>query len=278
MLEQERKEYFDYTSVKISDAEYNMYKDLIYQVAGISLQDKKKPLLTGRLSKRLRFHSIRNYGDYLELVKQDNKELQMMIDLVSTNETSFFREEKHFDFLHNLLTGMSDRTEPFRVWSAACSSGQEAYTTAMVIDNAKVRFRWEIVGTDISQRILRSARKALYPIGAADRIPREYLVKYCRKGVRDMTGTFLINKELRDKASFQYMNLNAEKLSDLGTFDVIFLRNVMIYFDTPTKHRLVNNMVQRLKPGGYLLIGHSESLLGVKAPVKSIQPAVYQKV
>ncbi|MDH5180553.1 MAG: SAM-dependent methyltransferase [Gammaproteobacteria bacterium] len=277
MLEKEREQYFDYTSVSISDAEYLAYKKLIYEVAGISLHDKKKPLLTGRLSKRLRFHSIKTYTEYLELVKQNSHELQMMIDLVSTNETSFFREEKHFEFLQELLPTMKNRVEPFRVWSAACSSGQEAYTTAMVIDNVGVNFKWDIVGTDISTRILAAARKALYPINAADRIPREYLVKYCRKGVRDMTGTFLIDKNIRSKVKFEYINLNAEPWPNFGEFDVIFLRNVMIYFDAPTKNTLVNKMVERLKPGGYLFIGHSESLLGIKAKLKSVRPAIYQK-
>lgn len=278
MPNSEQKSYFDYTSVAISDEEYKSYKDLIYAVAGISLQDKKKPLLTGRLSKRLRFHAVRTYSEYLNLVKQDKKELQMMIDLVSTNETSFFREEKHFDFLKNLVTGMKNRIEPFRIWSAACSSGQEAYTTAMVMAESSVSYKWEIFGTDISQRILRAAQKGLYPIGAADRIPKQYLVKYCRKGVREMTGTFLIDKKLKDKATFQYMNLNADSWPEVGKFDVIFLRNVMIYFDKPTKNKLINNMIQRLKPDGYLLLGHSESLLGISASLKTIQPSVYQKI
>jgi len=122
------------------------------------------------------------------------------------------------------------------------------------------------------------ARKGLYPLDVSKRIPEKYLKKYCRKGVRDMTGTFLVDKKLREKTRFEYINLNGEKWPNIGTFDVIFLRNVMIYFDAPTKKRLIENMVDRLKPNGILFLGHSESLLGMSSALKTIQPAVYQKL
>ncbi|MDH5767117.1 MAG: SAM-dependent methyltransferase, partial [Gammaproteobacteria bacterium] len=171
MLNPEHEKYFDYTSVKLTDKEFDAYQNLVYEVAGISLKDKKKPLLTGRLSKRLRHYKIDNYSDYLSLLKDDPRELQMMIDLVSTNETSFFREQKHFDFLDNYVRNLDPRRGPFRIWSAACSSGMEAYTTAMIMDNAELKFSWEILGTDISTRILSRATKALYPVDVANRIP-----------------------------------------------------------------------------------------------------------
>ena len=133
VLNPEQEKYFDYTSVKITDTEYDAYQELVYEVAGISLKEKKKPLLTGRLSKRLRYHKIQNYSDYLKLVNADSHELQMMIDLVSTNETSFFREEKRFHFLEDYVKNLDPRRGNFRIWSAACSSGMEAYTTAMVM-------------------------------------------------------------------------------------------------------------------------------------------------
>ena len=278
VLNPEQEKYFDYTSVEISDAEYTAYQNLVYEVAGISLKEKKKPLLTGRLSKRLRYHRIRNYTDYLQLVKNNKQELQMMIDLISTNETSFFREEKHFDFLANYVRNLDPRRGPFRIWSAACSSGMEAYTTAMVMAESGVKFPWEILGTDISTRILEKATQALYPLDAANRIPQNYLKKYCRKGVRDMSGYMLIDKALRAKTTFRYMNLNEQPWPDVGLFDVIFLRNVMIYFDKPTKQRLISNIVQRLKSDGYLFVGHSENLLGIPVNLKTIQPSVYRKI
>ena len=278
MLNPEHEGYFDYTSVNITDQEFLAYQDIVYEIAGISLQDKKKPLLTGRLSKRLRHHKIKNYSDYLELVKNDAHERQMMIDLVSTNETSFFREEKHFHFLENYVKRLDSRRGPFRIWSAACSSGMEAYTTAMVMAEADVRFHWEILGTDISTRILEKANKALYPIDAANRIPQNYLKKYCRKGVRDMSGYMLIDKKLRERATFRYMNLNEQPWPDVGLFDVIFLRNVMIYFDKPTKQKLISNIVSRLKSDGYLFVGHSENLLGIPTTLKTVQPSIYRKI
>lgn len=278
VLNQDKEKYFDYTSVVITDAEFDAYKDLVYEVAGISLKDKKKPLLTGRLSKRLRHYKIRNYSDYLDLVRGDGRELQMMIDLVSTNETSFFREEKHFDFLENYVKNLDPRRGPFRIWSAACSSGMEAYTTAMVMDNSDVSFAWEILGTDISTRIIEKARNALYPLDAANRIPAHYLKKYCLKGVRDMSGFMLVNKTLRAKATFRYMNLNDQPWPDVGLFDVIFLRNVMIYFDKPTKQKLISNIITRLKSDGYLFVGHSENLLGIPTTLKTVQPSIYRKI
>lgn len=278
MLNPEQEKYFDYTSVKITDQEYDAYQVLVYDVAGISLKEKKKPLLTGRLSKRLRHHKIQNYTDYLKLVNSDSHELQMMIDLVSTNETSFFREEKHFHFLENYVKNLNPRRGPFRIWSAACSSGMEAYTTAMVMAESGVTFPWEILGTDISTRILDKANKALYPLDAASRIPQNYLKKYCMKGVREMSGFMLMDKKIRSSATFRYMNLNDPVWPDVGLFDVIFLRNVMIYFDKPTKQRLISNMVARLKTDGYLFVGHSENLLGIPTTLKSVQPSVYRKI
>ncbi len=278
MFDSEQEKYFDYTSVNVTDAEYEAYQELVYSVAGISLKEKKKPLLTGRLSKRLRYHKIRNYTDYLNLIKADAHEQQMMIDLVSTNETSFFREEKHFHFLENYVKNLDPRRGPFRIWSAACSSGMEAYTTAMVMAESGVKFHWEILGTDISTRIVEKARKALYPVDAANRIPQPYLKKYCMKGVRDMSGYMLIDKKIRSNATFRHMNLNEQPWPDIGLFDVIFLRNVMIYFDKPTKQCLINNIIQHLKSDGYLFVGHSENLLGIPTTLKTVQPSVYRKL
>jgi len=277
MYVDESDRYFDYTSVKVTEDEFNELRDLIYDVAGISLQDRKKTLVSGRLSKRLRYHRLTTYTAYIDLVKSNHKELEMMINLVSTNETYFFRENAHFDFLASDILPSIPRTEHFRVWSAASSSGEEAYTTAMVIAHANLGFSWEIFGTDISTRILETAKQGLYPITAADKIPTEYLKKYCRKGVREMTGTMLIDKELRSNTSFQYMNLNDPPWPNIGTFNVIFLRNVMIYFDKETKKQLVLNVIQRLKPGGYLFLGHSESLLGIEHNLITVRPATYRK-
>lgn len=269
---------FDYSAVSITDAEYKAYKRLVYELAGIALKDKKKPLLTGRLAKRLRYHDIRNYTDYLQLVNDDHQELQMMIDLVSTNETSFFREKSHFDFLERHVRQFRQAGGSFRIWSAACSSGMEAYSAAMVLTEAGTIPQWEILGTDISTRILEKARRALYPLDAAKPVPTAYLKKYCLKGVRKMSGYMLIEKSLRDTVKFKYLNLNDPHWPELGIFDVIFLRNVMIYFDMPTKQRLVNRIVQKLKRGGYLFVGHSENLLGIPTSLAPVQPSIYQKL
>jgi chemotaxis protein methyltransferase CheR len=201
--------------------------------------------------------------------------MQMAVDLLTTNETFFFREPKHFDFLReNVLPGWN--TGPRRVWSAASSSGEEAYTLAMVIAEHAPTDAWEIIGTDISTRVLEKARSGHYPIDRAKNIPNTYLTKYCLKGAGSQEGTFIVGKHLRVRAKFMHFNLKSD-LTSLGIFDVIFLRNVLIYFDMQTKQHVVSRLIRQLKPGGYLMVGHSESLNGVTNDVCMVVPSVYRK-
>ncbi|MDF1763400.1 MAG: hypothetical protein P1U57_08325 [Oleibacter sp.] len=163
-----------------------------------------------------------------------------------------------------------------RIWSAASSSGEEAFSIAMVLAEHSIKQSWEIVGTDISTRILKAAQNAQYPMLRSKDIPQEYLKKYCLKGIDSEEGTFIIEPNLKSKVVFQYANLK-KNLIDLGDFDVIFLRNVMIYFDMETKRHVVSMLLRQLKTGDYLMIGHSESLHGVTSEVRSVVPSIYQK-
>lgn len=260
----------------LRDHEFSLFQKLIYETAGIHMTSAKKALVSGRLAKRVKHYGLSTYSEYFDLLKTaGHGELQTAVDLLTTNETFFFREPKHFDFLRDqVLPGW--RTGPRRVWSAASSSGEEAYTLAMVLAEHALTEAWEIVGTDISTRVLERARAGQYPIERADNIPKTYLTKYCLKGTGRQDGTFIVCRELRARVGFVHANLQTD-LGRLGSFDVIFLRNVLIYFDLETKQRVVARLVRQLKPGGYLMVGHSESLNGVTDAVRVVVPSVYRK-
>jgi chemotaxis protein methyltransferase CheR len=266
-------------NVPIADAEFARFQALIYKIAGIALSDAKKVLLTGRLGKRLRHYDLGTYTEYYRLVTSgtEEAELQMMVDLLTTNETYFFREEKHFEFLATRILAKHPPGVAFNVWSAACSSGEEVYTIAMVLaERFGVHGNWQVTGSDISQRVLAAAQRGLYPNERTRGIPPELLRKYCLKGVRSQEGMLLIDPPLRKHARFLQVNLNQD-LPELGPFDVIFLRNVMIYFDNETKHDVVTRLVQQLRPGGHFIVGHSESLNGVTDALRAVQPTIYVK-
>lgn len=262
----------------INDKEFSQFQDLIYSIAGISLSSAKKPLVSGRLTKRLREHQLLNFGDYFDLLNSGNypDEIQTAVDLLTTNETYFFREPKHFDFLRDEILANHKKGQPFRVWSAASSSGQEAYTIAMVLADCLGDEPWEILASDISSRVLEQARSGKYPLEQARNIPKELLNKFCLKGVGSQEGSFLIERNLRSRVNFMQVNLNST-LPKLGEFDLIFLRNVMIYFDEETKRQVVRRIIEQLKPDGHLLIGHSESLNGIVNDMKSLRPSIYYK-
>lgn len=262
----------------INDNEFKQFQDLIYKTAGISLSTAKKPLVSGRLAKRLRDRGLASYGDYFKLLTsgQYPEEFQMAVDLLTTNETYFFRESKHFDFMRQQILANHRRGKPFRAWSAASSSGQEAYTIAMVLADSLGDHPWEVVASDISSRVLERARTGNYPLEQARHIPKNYLNKYCLKGTGSKEGTFLIERSLRSRVNFMQVNLNTS-LPKLGEFDLIFLRNVMIYFDEETKRQVVRRIMGQLKSDGHLLIGHSESLNGIVDDLKQLMPSVYRK-
>lgn len=263
----------------ITDQEFTLFQRLIYRIAGISLSDAKKTLLVGRLSRRLKQHELATFMQYYRmLVSGDHPdEVQTMVDLLTTNETYFFREPKHFEFLRDEIVGKRSSASAFRVWSAASSSGEEIYTLAMVLAECLPHAPWEVVGSDISTRVLEKAATGHYSLDRTEGIPPGYMAKYCLKGVRSNAGTFLISPELRKRTRFCQINLTNPITANIGEFEVIFLRNVMIYFDLQTKSKVVHNVLSRLKPGGYLIIGHSESLNGVTDRVQAVCPTIYRK-
>lgn len=262
----------------ITQAEFVQFQTLIYKIAGISLSDGKQVLLVGRLGRRLRHYGLSSYGEYYKLVSNGRNadELQLMVDLLTTNETYFFRETRHFDFLTQTILPQHPTSRPFDVWSAASSTGEEPYTLAMLLaENLGLEGHWTVTGSDISKTVLAVAERGQYWLDRTRGLSPEYLRKYCHRGTGEDEGSFEIIPELRRRTRYLQVNLNGN-LPPLGKFHVIFLRNVMIYFDAQTKRKVVERLVRQLHPGGYLIIGHSESLNGITDCVTPVKPTIYQ--
>lgn len=266
----------------ITDQEFIQFQRFIYDAAGISLSSAKKALVSGRLAKRLQQYQLGSYGEYFHLLTTGDApaEVQIAVDLLTTNETYFFREPKHFDSLRQLALATHNaphsRSQSFRVWSAASSTGEEAYSIAMVLADCLAGDPWDVIGSDISMRVLQQARAGHYPVERTTHIPPAYLRRFCMKGIGAQKDTLLIERNLRSRVQFMQTNLNT-KLPQLGLFDVIFLRNVMIYFNGDTKRQVVARVLSLLKPGGHFFIGHSESLHDITDAVQPLAPSIYRK-
>ena len=261
---------------QLSDQEFRLFREMMFSHAGISMSDAKKQLVAGRLAKRLRHLELESYRVYFDRLRHDKAEMQTAVDLLTTNETYFFREPKHFNFLKEVVLPEMRQQANIRIWSAACSSGEEPYTLAMVLSEVLGNRRWEIVASDLSTRVLEHARQGRYTMEDANGIPPGLLGKYCLKGVGSQEGVFMIKQDLRARIDFRQINLNAT-MPDIGIFDVIFLRNVMIYFDLDTKRQVVQRLLPLLRPGGYFMLSHSENLNGVNNVLKSVRPSIYRK-
>ena len=267
------------TPTALSDKEFARFQRFIHDAAGITLSSSKKALVSGRLAKRLARHALPSFTDYLDLLGSgaDAAEVQTAVDLLTTNETYFFREPKHFDLLRaQALAPTRRRSKPFRVWSAACSSGEEVYSMAMVLDEALGDSPWEVMGSDISTRVLQRAATGHYPLDRTRHVSPAQLKRHCLRGIDAEEGTLLVQRSLRERVRFQQVNLNTT-LPSIGRFDAIFLRNVMIYFDATTKRQVVARVLEALEPGGLFCIGHSESLSEINDSVTMVAPAAYRK-
>jgi chemotaxis protein methyltransferase CheR len=276
------------THPALSAAEYRLIAGKVYAHSRIRLGDDKQALVTGRLAKRLRQLNLESFAEYCALLESDHggKELGPLVDLISTNHTNFFREIQHLDFLRDhilpqLVPTLVRQHETFRIWSAASSSGEEAYTMGIVLaEYARHHgtYSWAVEATDISTRILEKARAAVYPAEHV-RLPEpDLLPRYFQKGSGQSEGYFRVKDSLRTQVKFHHTNLLQAQYPVAANQHVIFCRNVMIYFDTSTQQELVDKLIRQLAPGGYLIVGHSESLLGVKHPLRTLKPGIYQKL
>ena len=262
----------------ITDTELVQFQRFIFEAAGISMASSKKALVMGRLGKRLPLHQLENFSQYLNLLESGHhpEEVQMAVDLLTTNETYFFREIKHFEFLRQQALAARHLVKPYRVWSAASSSGEEVYSIAMVLADCLGSTPWEVVGTDISTKVLSGAQRALYSMERARNIPPEYLHRFCLKGTGEHEGHLLVDRSLRSRVLFRHLNLNAP-LPNLGQFDFVFLRNVMIYFSDETKREVVARIIPTIKPGGHLCVGLSESLNNITQALSLVAPSIFCK-
>jgi chemotaxis protein methyltransferase CheR len=264
------------------DSEFEFIRSLVYAHSRINLGPEKRELVSSRLSKRLRATKT-TLGDYCELLRAPDAkdELANLIDAISTNHTFFFRERAHFDFLRDIavpeLSPSLKTGAPFQVWSAACSSGEEPYSIALTLAGALPRSPWHIQATDISHRILAEAQLGIYRAEVVQRLPQEIMRKHFQRGFGPQDGQFRVKAALRQHVSFHQLNLLEREPPFADLFQVIFCRNVMIYFDRETQEELVVRLARRLVPGGYLCVGHAESLTVIKHSLKPVRPAVYQR-
>jgi chemotaxis protein methyltransferase CheR len=254
----------------ISDSQFKNLSDIVYKVSGISLNDSKKNLLKARIAKRLRSTKILSVTDYIHLIEKDEYEFKRFIDGITTNHTYFFRENKHCEFLINTMS----RSHPLKIWSAASSSGEEAYTIAIQLLEENFNFR--IYASDISDTMLETAVRGVYPLDRARAVPQYMLRKYFQKGINHSANKIRIKDHVRDHITFGKYNL-VTGTPPVSEYNVIFCRNVMIYFDLPTKQKVMNDMVNALKTGGYFIFGQSESMVGIKTPLQTISPSIYRK-
>jgi chemotaxis protein methyltransferase CheR len=272
----------------ITDAEFRLFRDLIYGLAGIHLTDVKKALLTGRLSRRLRDLGMVSFRQYYDHVVGDKsgQEGIFLLDAITTNETHFFREPKQFEYLQYRLipeweaqAERGQRRKHLRIWSAACSSGEEPYSIAMMLLHAlppESGWQIEILATDISTRILERARVGIWPIHRADSIPSHLLKRFMLRGTGSQQGNMKAGVDVRSVIEFSRLNLNDSQYPVSGVFDAIFCRNVLIYFDQQSRAAVIGRMMSLLGSGGHLFLGHAESLTGMNHRMKSVAPAVYR--
>jgi chemotaxis protein methyltransferase CheR len=260
----------------LGDREFKHLQALMAEVSGIRMSEHKRPLMAGRLMRRLRVLGLSSYSDYLALLSdsKQQEERRLVIDLLTTNETYFFREPQHFSFLTNWLGGQQG---PLRLWSAACSSGEEPYSLAMVLAEHARHEDWSILASDLSLRMLERARAAVYEMQEAKEFPAGWLQRHCLRGIGEYEGKFRMAPALRARVTLREINLMRPLPEDADGFDLIFLRNVLIYFAPEDKRAIVERLLERLRPGGLLFIGHAESLHGLGLPLRTVAPSVYRQ-
>ncbi|MDD2309868.1 MAG: protein-glutamate O-methyltransferase [Desulfuromonadaceae bacterium] len=273
----------------LSDREFQRFSTFIYDHAGIKMPPAKKTMLEARLQKRLKANSIHSFEEYANYVFSPEgraAELIHLIDVVTTNKTDFFREPGHFDFMvktaiPSILSSRENlRHDPLRLWSAGCSTGEEPYTLAMVLSEYAIGrpdFRALITASDICTQVLQTAKTGIYPEERTDPIPLNLKKKYLTRSREKSRSLVRIAPHVRSLVSFRRINFMDDNLGIAEKMDIIFCRNVVIYFDKPTQQTLMRKFYNQLKPGGYLFIGHSETLSGLDVDFKSVASTVYRK-
>lgn len=278
----------------MKDADFKVMSDWIRDNMGIKMPHEKKVMLESRLAKRLRALSMKSFSDYTSFLFSDKgltEEIQYFINCVSTNKTDFYRESSHFDFMKNSVLPelFKDKTRfryrKLHLWSAACSSGEEPYTLAMVMEDYLETLRsrnpgiaYVILATDISTRVLDIAKRAVYPEESCIPLPHSFRTRYLLKSKDTERRECRVTSELRSKVIFHQLNLMSENYQILDPIDIVFCRNVLIYFDKNTQESIIRKLAKHIVPGGYLFIGHSETLINMDLPFEMSAPTIYRRL
>lgn len=273
----------NYSLTRLSNQEFDLLSGLIYEQFGIKMPPAKKTLLECRLQKRLRALELEDFAQYIELLYSKNgfaQELGQMANVVTTNKTDFFRESAHFDFLKGVdwkaYFNGDTKGKSLKAWSSACSSGEEPYTLSMVLKET-IDFDHQILASDLSQDALQRAVTAIYAEEKVRPVPLFYKQKYFLKNKDPKKPLLRVVPEIRKKVSFKQMNLMDAELEVPHKMDLIFCRNVLIYFDRPTQEKVIRKLCSHLKEGGFLFIGHSESISDFKLPLQQLKSTIYRK-
>ncbi len=268
---------------KLTIPQFNKLGQFIHSNYGIQMPESKKILLEGRLQKRIKINKLENFTEYISFLFSNEgkaRELPFFIDAVSTNKTDFYREPHHFDFLRKeFLPAFAQNNRHLKIWSAAASSGEEPYTIAIEMREfieKNLGFTYEILGTDISTDILRKASKGVYDEKRIEVIPLNLKRKYFLKSKDRKKKTIKVAPILQKNIRYRSLNLTVPLVNISNDFDLIFCRNVLIYFNRPMQEKVINALCAKLKPGGYLFLGHSESITGIIAPVAQVAPTIYK--
>jgi chemotaxis protein methyltransferase CheR len=273
------------TPLRVTESEFRAFQRLVYAEAGIHLHDGKKALLAGRLSRRLRVLGLHTLAEYFQHLRHHPEEQVAMLDCITTNETRFFREPRQFELLEQrVLPGWRKaaaagrRSRHVRVWSAGCSTGEEPYSLAMLLLSglpAEEGWNVEIVATDLSTRVLARAREGVWALGRAQDVPLHLRRAFLLRGVGSREGWMKAGDEIRRVVHFERLNLMTEAYPKGPAFDLVFCRNVLIYFDAASKAHVLRGLMERLSPEGLLFLGHAESLGRTEPPMRPVCPNVY---
>jgi chemotaxis protein methyltransferase CheR len=276
----------DFHGPTLRESDFQALAALVHRSTGIYLPSSKRELVTSRLLPRLRELGLSGFEGYRRRVQEDSEERQRFLERMCTHETRFFREPEHFQCLERDVypkwlasAGEHGRSRSVRVWSAACSTGQEPFSFAMHLHHhlALAGFRIEVIATDLSTRVLALARQAVWSDSEIPNIPQPLLKGYMLKGTRSQAGKIAAGGELRGLVEFERLNLNDASYELGSSFDLVICRNVLIYFDARTRQRVCAQLMNHVKPGGYLILGHAESVLGRNESLASVGSTVYRK-
>lgn len=272
----------------LTDDQFHKISDFIQTNVGIKMPDQKKIMVQSRLYSRLKELNIDNFEDYIDYAFQKNskgdEEIALMINVITTNLTSFFRESTHFDYMTSTaLPEIAKEFDNLEIWSAACSSGEEPYTLSVVVQeflrtHQNAFKKYSILATDISSRVLDKAINAVYPMEEVQNLSYDLKKRYFLKSKDESNPLVRVNKNTREKVTFQRLNFMDDSYPISVPKNIIFCRNALIYFDKPTQEAVIRKLIKHLLPGGYLFLGHSETIFGMDLPLKTVGPTIFRKV